>query len=340
MGLPSKKQLHKHKRGTRKALDTLDALEKNDITKPLETDVDDLIEIKKAKKATAKKGSKKKKKQSEPVVEKPIKKETVKEAVDEPSVAGDIKEEPVVETQSKKPDIKLDFDELEPQVHSEEPVLSQDQELPVEPSLSMEKTEEPPPIPEKTKGKLEIESIIDPERKLLDKDEEAQDINNINNYDEEFEDTQKDKYLTFQIASENFGVSIKYVTEIIVIQRITEVPDTPAFVKGVINLRGQVIPVISVRHRFGLEEREYDERTCIIVIECLETAVGMIVDTVNEVIDIPENQVDPPPKMHSGIKSSYIQGMGKIKKEVVILLDVEKVLFVEELLKRRQVLEE
>jgi purine-binding chemotaxis protein CheW len=171
---------------------------------------------------------------------------------------------------------------------------------------------------------------------------EAADADNtgIEDYDEDFEDTQKDKYLTFRIGDESFGFAIKYVTEIIVIHKITEVPDTPAFVRGVINLRGKVIPVIDVRHRFNMELREYDERTCIIVMEYEETSVGLIVDTVNEVADIPEDHIDPPPRTHSGIESSYILGMGKIGKEVNILLNLEKVLFVDEILAKRRILEE
>ncbi|MBU2513008.1 chemotaxis protein CheW [bacterium] len=154
------------------------------------------------------------------------------------------------------------------------------------------------------------------------------------------EDTQKDKYLSFRIGDETYGVSIEYVTEIIVIQKITEVPDTPPFVKGVINLRGKVIPVIDIRHRFGMKSRDYDERTCIIVVDYTETAVGMIVDTVNEVVDIPESQVDQTPRTHSGTESTYIQGMGKIGKKVMIILNLEKVLFAEELLKRQKALQD
>jgi purine-binding chemotaxis protein CheW len=98
-----------------------------------------------------------------------------------------------------------------------------------------------------------------------------------------------------------------------------------------------VIPVIDVRHRFGLELKDYDERTCIIVVDQSDTSVGLIVDRVKEVVDIPENQIDPPPRTHSGIETGYIQGMGKIGKQVTILLDLEKVLFVDELKSARQI---
>jgi len=147
-------------------------------------------------------------------------------------------------------------------------------------------------------------------------------------YDDE--DTQKDKYLTFHIGTEDYGISIAYVTEIIGIQSITEIPEMPDFIKGVINLRGKVIPVMDVRTRFKLSPREYDERTCIIVVEIDDTSVGLVVDAVNEVADIPEDQVEAPPKSKRK-GGSYIQGIGKIDKEVKILLDVNKILYDEEL---------
>jgi purine-binding chemotaxis protein CheW len=150
-------------------------------------------------------------------------------------------------------------------------------------------------------------------------------------FDEDSEDTQKDKYLTFQIGDEDYGIEIRHVTEIIGIQKITEVPDMPAFVKGVINLRGQVIPVMDVRTRFHMEPREYDDRTCVIVVRINESAIGMVVDTVNEVADIPEEAVSPPPMVSKGEGSRYLQGMGKIGGEVKILLDVNRLLHDEDL---------
>ena len=149
-------------------------------------------------------------------------------------------------------------------------------------------------------------------------------------YDED-EDTQKDKYLTFHLAGEDYGIEIAYVTEIIGIQRITDVPDMPEFVRGVINLRGKVIPVMDVRIRFGLESRDYDERTCIVVVDIDNTAVGLVVDEVSEVADIPESQVEPPPKTGKGTSSRFLKGMGKMDDEVKILLDVSRILYDEEL---------
>jgi purine-binding chemotaxis protein CheW len=137
------------------------------------------------------------------------------------------------------------------------------------------------------------------------------------------EDTQKDKYLTFQLANEDYGLEIRYVTEIIGIQKITKVPDMPIFIRGVINLRGKVIPVMDVRSRFGLATREYDERTCIIVVDIAEQPMGLVVDRVNEVVDIPENHVEPPPVTAAGNATRHIRGIGKTGEEVKVLLDVE-----------------
>ena len=143
----------------------------------------------------------------------------------------------------------------------------------------------------------------------------------------ETEDTQKDKYLTFHLAGEDYGIEIQYVIEIIGIQTITDVPDMPTFIRGVINLRGKVVPIMDVRARFSIEAREYDDRTCIIVVNIDNTEVGLVVDEVSEVADIPEENVEPAPKTHKNNEDSYIQGMGKINTDVKILLDVHKLLF-------------
>jgi purine-binding chemotaxis protein CheW len=148
-------------------------------------------------------------------------------------------------------------------------------------------------------------------------------------YDEE-EDTQKDKFLTFHLADEDYGIEIAHVTEIIGIQKITEVPDMPDFVKGVINLRGKVIPVMDVRLRFNIEARDYDDRTCIIVVDIRGTAVGLVVDKVNEVADIPADQIEPPPMTNQGTASRFIQGLGKIGDQVKILLTIDRLLFDDE----------
>ncbi len=153
----------------------------------------------------------------------------------------------------------------------------------------------------------------------------------LDDYDEDDEDTQKDKFLTFQVGTEEFGISIRHVTEIIGLQKITDVPDMPGLIKGVINLRGKVIPVMDVRSRFKLESREYDDRTCIVVVNIKDKSVGLVVDRVSEVADIPESQIEPPVQIGSGTASRYIQGMGKIDEDVKILLDVDRLLYEDEL---------
>ncbi len=154
------------------------------------------------------------------------------------------------------------------------------------------------------------------------------------------EDTQKDKYLTFHLAGEDYGFEIKYVIEIIGIQNITDVPDMPSFIRGVINLRGKVIPIMDVRARFGIENRDYDDRTCIIVVNIDGTEVGLVVDEVSEVANIPEANVEPAPKTSHNNDDNYIQGMGKINNGVKILLDVHKLLFSGEMQELAATLEE
>ncbi|MDR1492473.1 MAG: chemotaxis protein CheW [Planctomycetaceae bacterium] len=143
----------------------------------------------------------------------------------------------------------------------------------------------------------------------------------------DIEDTLKDMYLTFRLGDEDYAIEIRYVTEIVGMQKITEVPDMPEYVRGVVNLRGQVIPVIDMRLRFSMIERSYDERTCIIVINIKGRQVGLVVDTVNEVRTIEENNVSPPPKTGGGQYLDYIKGLGKVGNEVKILLETNRLLF-------------
>jgi len=149
--------------------------------------------------------------------------------------------------------------------------------------------------------------------------------------DEEMEDTQEDKYLTFVLNREEYGIEIKHVIEIIGIQNITSVPDMPSYIKGVINLRGKVIPVMDVRMRFNISEQAYNERTCIIVITVNEQLVGLIVDEVSEVLDIPKSSVEPPPKVSRGAGNKFVHGMGKVGDAVKILLNADRLLFEEDL---------
>lgn len=165
--------------------------------------------------------------------------------------------------------------------------------------------------------------------KILDKVTD----NNLIFADYDDEDAQANKFLTFKISDESYGIRIGDVIEIIELQRIINVPDTPGFIKGVINLRGKIIPVMDLRLRFNLLERDYDDRTCIVVVKIKETILGFIVDTVEEVVVISQNNIEPPPKFKQAgkISGNYISGMGKTGEQVKILLDVRKILFEEEL---------
>jgi purine-binding chemotaxis protein CheW len=138
------------------------------------------------------------------------------------------------------------------------------------------------------------------------------------------------KYLTFSLADEEYGLEILKVREIIGIMDITAVPQMPAYVKGVINLRGKVIPVIDLRLKFGLPPAEYTDQTCIVVVD-VGTLTGIIVDTVQEVLDIETAQIDPPPPLGANVDTTFILGLGKVKDEVKILLDLDKVLSTEDL---------
>lgn len=150
-------------------------------------------------------------------------------------------------------------------------------------------------------------------------------------WDEDGENTQADKYLLFNLGEEVYGIPITHVINIIELQKITEVPDMPAHIRGVINLRGSVIPVMDLRLRFRLPEREYDDRTCIIIVRIAEKSVGFICDTVAEVHDIPAHDIEEPLQFkRSGDQARYISGLGKVGDDVRILLDVEKVLSEEE----------
>lgn len=137
----------------------------------------------------------------------------------------------------------------------------------------------------------------------------------------QIDDLQQDLYLSFHLHGEDYGISISYITEIIGIQKITAIPDMPDFIKGIINLRGRVIPIMDIRLCFGLPFHGYDERTCIIVVEVNEQTTGLVVDRVKEVIEIQVEQIES--VLDCGDKDSYVRGLGKLDDEVKILLNVE-----------------
>ena len=150
--------------------------------------------------------------------------------------------------------------------------------------------------------------------------------------DEDGENMQNNKYLLFNIGEEVYGIDIANVTEIIEMQKITDVPDMPTFIKGVINLRGRVIPVMDLRLRFGMNERDYDDRTCVIIVKIEDTSMGFIVDTVAEVHDIVETNIEPPPTFKSDTdRNHYISGLGKVNDRVTILIDAHRLLHDKEL---------
>lgn len=140
--------------------------------------------------------------------------------------------------------------------------------------------------------------------------------------DDDDEDSQRDKYLTFRLAGEDYAIAISRVVEIVGILPVTEVPDMPSYVRGVMNLRGQVIPAIDVRLRFGLEGREYDPRTCVIVVSVEGTTAGLIVDSVSEVTTILPKAISPPPSIEQGRTSRFVRGLGRVEDSVKIVLDV------------------
>jgi len=138
------------------------------------------------------------------------------------------------------------------------------------------------------------------------------------------------KFLTFLMANEKYGLEILKVREIIGMMDVTPVPTTPAFVRGVINLRGKVIPVVDLRLKFGMEAKQDTPRTCIIVVQLARAAqemiMGIIVDEVSEVLDIDQDQIEPPPSFGADIRTDFILGMGKVNERVVTMLDIDRVL--------------
>ncbi|MCI9122569.1 MAG: chemotaxis protein CheW [Eubacterium sp.] len=141
-------------------------------------------------------------------------------------------------------------------------------------------------------------------------------------------DDQKGKYMTFKCGHEFFGLKIQYVNEIIQIQTITPVPETEDYIKGLINLRGKIIPVVDMRLRFGLEAVEYTDRTCIIVVNYNSTMVGLIVESIAEVAEITDDDILPPPTMSRTGQANrkYVYGIGKVGESVKLLLDPDKLL--------------
>ncbi len=146
-------------------------------------------------------------------------------------------------------------------------------------------------------------------------------------------DEQKGKYMTFKSGNEFFGLKIQYVSEIIQFQAITAIPETEDYIKGLINLRGKVIPVIDVRLRFKQKPFEYNDRTCIIVINVKDMLIGLIVEKIAEVVEIKEENILPPPAIGrtDKVQNKYVYGIGKVGDSVKLLLDPDKLLNDEDL---------
>ena len=139
------------------------------------------------------------------------------------------------------------------------------------------------------------------------------------------------KFLTFILGDEVYGIAILKVREIIKLMDITTVPRTSDYLKGVINLRGKVIPIVDLRSKFSMPEIEHTQETCIIVVEVNQTSIGIIVDSVSEVSNIKSGEIEEAPHLGQDIDTNFILGLGKTKERIVILLDIEQVLSSEEL---------
>ena len=148
-------------------------------------------------------------------------------------------------------------------------------------------------------------------------------------------ETKAGKYLTFSLDNEEYGIGILKIKEIIGMMPITSVPQTPEFVKGVINLRGKVIPVVDLRLRFGLAADDYTERTCIVVVEIAgqssHVLIGIVVDSVSEVLNIKADEIEDTPAFGTRLDTDYILGMAKMDGGVKILLDIDRVLSADEI---------
>ena len=148
-------------------------------------------------------------------------------------------------------------------------------------------------------------------------------------------DVRAGKYLTFQLSNEEFGIRVLKVREIMGLQEITAVPQTPAHIKGVINLRGKVVPVIDLRLKFGLAAADYTQRTCIIVTQVQGDSgpvmMGIVVDGVSEVLNLTGAEIEDTPDFGEEISSGYLLGMAKVKGKVKILLDIDRVLSTQDL---------
>jgi purine-binding chemotaxis protein CheW len=139
-----------------------------------------------------------------------------------------------------------------------------------------------------------------------------------------------EQIISFNVGKEEYGVEIQTVKEVIRLREITRLPKAPTFVKGVINLRGDVIPIIDLREKFSLEEEDYTEKTRVIVVEVEGKSIGMVVDSVSHVARLAEDQIEPPPSLVGGLSGEYIRGVGKLGERLIVLLNIDRILSTEE----------
>lgn len=140
------------------------------------------------------------------------------------------------------------------------------------------------------------------------------------------EDMLKGRFLTFAIGKELFGLETRYVTEIVGIQEIVEMPEMPHYIKGIINLRGKIIPLMSVRARFSKEQRVNDDRTCIIIIDFSGIPIGLIVDSVSEVLVLSDEEIVEAPQSATGMSNRYVEKIGKTDSGIIMLLNCGRLL--------------
>lgn len=147
----------------------------------------------------------------------------------------------------------------------------------------------------------------------------------------------RERYLTFYLGEEQYGIAIDKIKEIIAMMKVTNVPKTPAYMKGVINLRGSIIPVVDTRLRFGMENREPDMHTAIIIVEVEKVNIGFIVDRVEEVSSIDPSNLSEPPKFGNNVDTDFISGVAQVEEDVVMILDVLKLFEADELVGLEQI---
>jgi len=145
----------------------------------------------------------------------------------------------------------------------------------------------------------------------------------VENFSQEFEEAMKDMYLIFKVDEQNYGIEIKYVIEIIGLVPITNVPNQEEYIKGIINLRGKIIPVIDARMRLLKPQKEYNERTCVIVTSINQFLVGIIVDHVSEVVVIEKEKISPLPQTYEKVEERFFKGVANLNDKLVLLINCE-----------------